>query len=222
VKDTGAGVDENDFEKIFSAFEQASLRKTNEVASGTGLGLNICLLLIELMQGAISVRSNGANQGSKFTFWIPCGNPHEDHIMSNKEVTRTFLDSDSCAETSVLLVEDNAVNQIVIKGQLMKLGCQVDVASNGLIAAEMMKDKLQAKYDIILLDLEMPIKDGITTVTELREMGITTPIIALTAHAVEEKRTMALKAGMDDFLMKPCSIDTLKQCLDKYRHKFCK
>jgi DNA-binding response OmpR family regulator len=62
--------------------------------------------------------------------------------------------------------------------------------------------------------------DGITTVTELREMGVTTPIIALTAHAVEEKRTMALKAGMDDFLMKPCSIDTLKQCLDKFRHKF--
>jgi CheY-like chemotaxis protein len=62
----------------------------------------------------------------------------------------------------------------------------------------------------------MPVMDGITACTQLRSMGVTTPIIALTAHAVEEKRTMALKAGMDDFLMKPCSIDTLKQCLDKY------
>jgi CheY-like chemotaxis protein len=74
-------------------------------------------------------------------------------------------------------------------------------------------------YDIILLDLEMPVKDGIETSAELRSMGVKTPIIALTAHAVEEKRTMALKAGMDDFLMKPCSIDTLKQCLDKYAPK---
>ncbi len=63
------------------------------------------------------------------------------------------------------------------------------------------------------------VADGITACRELREMGVTIPIVALTAHAVEEKRTMALKAGMDDFLMKPCSMDTLKQCLEKYRQK---
>jgi hypothetical protein len=79
--------------------------------------------------------SNGANQGSKFTFWIPYENPHEDHIISNKEVTRTFLDSAACAETSVLLVEDNAVNQIVIKQVLIAslnsflMGCIIAEAS---------------------------------------------------------------------------------------------
>jgi signal transduction histidine kinase/CheY-like chemotaxis protein len=222
VKDTGIGVRKKDFDAIFSAFEQVASMTKDEVIGGTGLGLNICLLLVNLMDGAICIRSAGLDEGSKFTFWVPyvkaqAGAPLRDSneennvrvALANKNVTR------------VLLVEDNAVNQLVIKGQLTKLGCcSVDIAANGLIAVQKLKLIPPPHYDIILLDLEMPVKDGIETVTELRSMGVTTPIIALTAHAVEEKRTMALKAGMDDFLMKPCSIDTLKQCLDKYRHKF--
>ncbi len=110
----------------------------------------------------------------------------------------------------------------------------MDVAPNGQLALNMIKNS-KDRYDLVLLDLEMPIKgtkryfkslwelirwsDGITTVMEMRAIGIKTHIVALTAHAVEEKRTMALKAGMDDFLMKPCSIDTLKLCLDKYAPK---
>jgi signal transduction histidine kinase/CheY-like chemotaxis protein len=223
VKDTGIGVSQPDFKRLFSAFEQLANRKEDEVVGGTGLGLNICLLLVKLMQGAIRIKSKGVHKGSKFLFWIP----YEEELSPQAEESPRDNDDKLIEPLSktplhVYLVEDNAVNQVVIKGQLTRLGCEVDQASNGLIAVQRMKLTPPPHYDIILLDLEMPIKDGITTVTELRSMGVTTPIIALTAHAVEEKRTMALKAGMDDFLMKPCSIDTLKQCLDKYRHKFCK
>jgi CheY-like chemotaxis protein len=219
VKDTGVGVSSRDFEKIFSAFEQASTKKEGEIIGGTGLGLNICLLLVKLMQGAISIKSPGPSKGSTFTFWVP----YEEVAMDKKEEVEGDGLMPNGVQTrppAIFLIEDNTVNQTVIKGQLAKLGCTVEVASNGLIAVDKMSRVSKSKFDLILLDLEMPVKDGITTVTELREMGVTTPIIALTAHAVEEKRTMALKAGMDDFLMKPCSIDTLKQCLDKYRHKF--
>jgi hypothetical protein len=179
------------------------------------------------MEGGISIKSAGLDLGSKFTFWLPLKeNTSSNDITDLKDsfeeknaVESVFVSTESMR---VLLVEDNAVNQLVIKGQLGKLGCQIDVASDGQIAVQRMKLTPRPHYDIILLDLEMPVKDGIETSAELRSMGVKTPIIALTAHAVEEKRTMALKAGMDDFLMKPCSIDTLKQCLDKYRHKFCK
>eukprot|EP00029_Vermamoeba_vermiformis_P006978 TRINITY_DN2881_c0_g3_i7.p1 TRINITY_DN2881_c0_g3~~TRINITY_DN2881_c0_g3_i7.p1 ORF type:complete len:480 (+),score=107.56 TRINITY_DN2881_c0_g3_i7:369-1808(+) len=221
VTDTGIGIHPKDFESIFSAFEQASLKKNGQVVGGTGLGLNICLLLIELMQGAISVHSDGPEKGSQFTFWIP----YDEELTIPAALLSQGSDSDVLQVTGladkkiVLLVEDNPINQLVIKGQLVKLGCEVDIASNGQIAVQMMSLTPRPHYDLVLLDLEMPVKDGIQTAAELREMGVKTPIIALTAHAVEEKRTMALKAGMDDFLMKPCSIDTLKQCLDKYRKK---
>eukprot|EP00029_Vermamoeba_vermiformis_P006975 TRINITY_DN2881_c0_g3_i2.p1 TRINITY_DN2881_c0_g3~~TRINITY_DN2881_c0_g3_i2.p1 ORF type:complete len:608 (+),score=97.51 TRINITY_DN2881_c0_g3_i2:193-1824(+) len=221
VTDTGMGIDTQDFESIFSAFEQASLKKNGQVVGGTGLGLNICLLLVKLMQGVISVKSDGPDVGSQFTFWIPVDDNAAATIApAPKSETRQHIVSVRGNGTkSVLLVEDNPINQVVIKGQLQKIGCTVDVAANGKLAVEKLKLTPRPNYNWILLDLEMPVKDGITTVAELREMGIKTPIIALTAHAVEEKRTMALKAGMDDFLMKPCSIDTLKQCLDKHHYR---
>jgi signal transduction histidine kinase/ActR/RegA family two-component response regulator len=223
VEDTGTGVEPSDYPKIFSAFEQVSNRRNGQVVGGTGLGLNICLLLVKLMQGAVGVRSLGHNKGSAFFFWVPCEEQTDiDSEASEEEIVD--IDSLTASASSVLLVDDNAVNQLVIKAQLVKLGCTVDVASNGLMAVKKFKNKVSKSptshlYDIVLLDLEMPIMNGITACRELREMGVTIPIIALTAHAVEEKRTMALKAGMDDFLMKPCSIDTLKQCLDKYAPK---
>jgi signal transduction histidine kinase/CheY-like chemotaxis protein len=216
VTDTGIGINSKDFESVFSAFEQASLKQDGQVVGGTGLGLNICLLLVKLMQGAISVRSDGPETGSIFAFWIPVGDESTQsvlHTIGEAEFTSSpTLISEGAR--GILLVEDNPINQVVIKGQLQKLGCSVDIAGNGQIAVQKLKLTPRPHYDIILLDLEMPVKDGIETSAELRSMGVTTPIIALTAHAVEEKRTMALKAGMDDFLMKPCSIDTLKQCLD--------
>jgi CheY-like chemotaxis protein len=215
VKDTGVGVSFGDFERIFSAFEQATNKKKGEVVGGTGLGLNICFLLAKLMEGAISVKSLGVDKGSTFSFWFPYQDL-EDNDMLKEE--RAVLNWPTSNARNILLVEDNAVNQLVIKGQLTKLGCKVDVAMNGQLAVNKIQNN-EDKYDLVLLDLEMPVKDGITTVMEMRSMGVKTPVVALTAHAVEEKRTMALKAGMDDFLMKPCSIDTLKQCLDKYAPK---
>jgi signal transduction histidine kinase/ActR/RegA family two-component response regulator len=248
VKDTGIGVSGDDFGKIFSAFEQLSNKKGGEVVGGTGLGLNICMLLVKLMQGAISITSDGIDKGTKFTFWIPKKddaslveekvakransmlikvlNERQTPAPMLKDLKSSGSDEDLklkhqplVVKPSIFLVEDNPVNQMIIKGQLVKLGCYVNIASNGQLALEHFKTTPTPKYDIILLDLEMPVLDGIATAMELREKGVKTPIIALTAHAVEEKRTMALKAGMDDFLMKPCSIDTLKQCLDDYRKK---
>jgi signal transduction histidine kinase/CheY-like chemotaxis protein len=219
VKDSGLGVAKKDFATIFSAFEQASHRLEENVKSGTGLGLNICLLLVKLMQGAVGITSDGIGHGSAFTFWIPYDKSDEEVIALAGSTSTSSCRSTSIdfgKQVSILLTEDNAVNQVVIKGLLTRLGCTVDIASNGLLAIQKFKKHSTPSYDIILLDLEMPVKDGIETVTELRKMGIKTPIIALTAHAVEEKRTMALKAGMDDFLMKPCSIDTLKQCIERH------
>eukprot|EP00029_Vermamoeba_vermiformis_P012562 TRINITY_DN7412_c0_g1_i1.p1 TRINITY_DN7412_c0_g1~~TRINITY_DN7412_c0_g1_i1.p1 ORF type:complete len:343 (+),score=102.49 TRINITY_DN7412_c0_g1_i1:647-1675(+) len=170
VKDTGVGVSSRDFEKIFSAFEQASNKKEGEIIGGTGLGLNICLLLVKLMQGAISIKSPGMNKGSTFTFWVP----YEEVIMDDEEVETVVPNGVQTRPPAIFLIEDNTVNQTVIKGQLARLGCTVEVASNGLIAVDKMSRVSKSKFDLILLDLEMPVKDGITTVAELREMGVTT------------------------------------------------
>lgn len=133
VKDTGVGVSSRDFEKIFSAFEQASTKKEGEIIGGTGLGLNICLLLVKLMQGAISIKryveardthsnphpngivfSPGPNKGSTFTFWVP----YEEVAMDKKEEVEGDGLMPNGVQTrppAIFLIEDNTVNQTVIK-----------------------------------------------------------------------------------------------------------
>jgi signal transduction histidine kinase/ActR/RegA family two-component response regulator len=216
VSDTGVGLDKTEKDLIFSAFEQS--RKGNSVQQGTGLGLNICLLLVKLMNGAIDVTSPGEKQGSTFSFWLPFTNdctmdlPSENLTPRKQEMN--FSDQTPVVQQPhLLLVEDNKVNQVILRGLLSKINCTVDIANNGMEAIEQLKTK---NYPLILLDIEMPILGGIETAKRIRGDGNNVPIIALTAHAIEEQHQQALEAGMNDFLVKPCPMDKLSAVIKKH------
>lgn len=216
VSDTGIGLDKTENDLIFSAFEQS--RKCNSVQQGTGLGLNICLLLVKLMHGAIDVTSPGEKQGSTFSFWLPltseCAMELPAENMTPRKQELNFADLTQVVQhPHLLLVEDNKVNQVIIKGLLAKINCTVDIANNGLEAIERLKTN---DYPLILLDIEMPVLGGIETAKRIREDGNKVPIIALTAHAIEEQHQQALEAGMNDFLVKPCPMDKLSAVIKKH------
>jgi two-component system, sensor histidine kinase and response regulator len=117
---------------------------------------------------------------------------------------------------TILLAEDNYVNQQVASGILKTYGHQVDVAGNGDEAVDLVK---KSSYDIIFMDIQMPYKDGIAATEEIRSLGILVPIIAITAHNQEEERQRCLDAGMNDYVTKPFFPDDLIQMIERYAHK---
>jgi CheY-like chemotaxis protein len=158
------------------------------------------------MGGVISVESK-RHQGSIFTFRIPCSaaEPTLDRRLTADVALKTP------AGLRVLLVEDNAVTQMLALGMLEKLGCQADLAENGQEAL----DKIVAGYDLVLMDMQMPRMDGVTATRVIREMQLAPQpyIVALTANAMESDRQLCLAAGMNDFLAKPFKAAELQEKL---------
>lgn len=211
ISDTGIGIAPENIDRIFDSFSQAS-EEIGRKFGGTGLGLTISKKLIELLEGRLSVSSIPGN-GSTFRFEIPfassSGDP-ENNQENPLEVEPDFSD------LSVLLVEDNKINQMLARQVLMKWKVTPDLAENGLIAIERMRDK---HYDIMLLDLHMPVMGGFETASALRERGIEVKnpdvyIIALTADAFNETRVRVFEKGMNDYISKPF---TQLELLDKMK-----
>ncbi len=211
VEDTGIGIPDEKQSLIFDAFTQAD-GSTTRRHGGTGLGLSICRQLVQLMQGDLRVKS-APGVGSVFTVQLslPC------RLRGAKTEAPLEQPSPLHLQGHALLVEDNIVNQTVTKGMLHLLGIAVDTASDGEQALQLIKEK---RYDIVLMDCQMPTLDGFETTRQLRlrEAGTLSrvPVIALTANAMEGDRERCLAAGMDDYLAKPISRDTLSQCLQRW------
>jgi CheY-like chemotaxis protein len=210
VIDTGIGIPEDYQAKIFGKFSQADTSMTRKFG-GTGLGLSISKSLVELMGGQMSLHSK-PDAGSTFSFVIPFPLARPAHRVEVIEV-------DELAErivpriNSVLLVEDSPVNQTLMKKILEIEQIRVDVAENGAEAVEAVG---RHKYDIIIMDIQMPVMDGFEATRTIRQIEVAeskmrTPIIALTAHAIQGYREECLKNGMDDYLTKPVRKKRLMQ-----------
>ena len=211
VKDTGIGIRKEKLDMIFERFTQAE-SYTTRVYGGTGLGLNIVQSLVDLHHGILDVKSEWG-VGSAFTFTL-------DYPIATAEDLKRLEDGQRVLETArlegmnILLVEDNEHNQILAETYLTKHHATVDMAANGNIALAMLKSKT---YDAILMDIQMPIMDGLATTVLLRqEMGITTPVIACSAHAMASERKKCKDAGMNDYISKPYTEEILVNTLAKH------
>lgn len=211
ISDTGIGIEESKIEKIFQPFAQADLSTTRKFG-GTGLGLAISRQLVNLMDGEIGVESE-ISKGSKFWFTAKLA------IGKNpiaKETEKKLNSSVKIEEINVLIVEDNPVNQAVAMGKLRQFGISADVAEDGLQAIEAVKNK---DYNLILMDCRMPKMDGYEATQKIRRLKKETgkiKIIAMTASVTAEERQNCLAAGMDDYLAKPVSLESLTEIFDKY------
>jgi len=210
ISDSGIGISEEAIGQLFKPFTQVNntaLRKYG----GTGLGLSICKKLVEMMGGRLWVESKEA-EGSIFSFSLPLT------IVSNvkKDAPVADIQVDFAKKPlSILLVEDNKMNQLVADRIFAKIGYKIDFADNGQIALDKVDDK---NYDLIFMDIQMPVMDGLqATKLIIEKFGNNAPpIIAMTANVLSENETECREAGMKDFLSKPFTIDRLQSIIHRW------
>lgn len=209
VLDTGIGIPEEYIDKIFEKFVQVDVN-LQEQYKGTGLGLSIVKRLVELFKGKITVESE-INNGSKFTVYFP-------HIPADEIVAPDQLKSHAHTKLqglNILVVEDNKINQMVTKKLLEKNGHSFVMAENGLEALLLVEEN---NFDVILMDINMPVMNGIEASIKIRNLGIKTPIIALTASDKENilKEILEKKNGLTDVLVKPFEYSDLENVISRY------
>ena len=212
VADTGIGIDPKLHEKIFDRFTQAN-SATNRRFGGTGLGLTITRQLVSRMGGRIQLDS-APGEGATFSFDLNFPRiftPEHSHQPAAQPET---ADAEALSGLRVLVVEDNAINRKIMSKFLTKWQVtQIDLAEDGQRGYEA---ACQGTYDVILMDLQMPVMTGLEATQAIRAQGITTPIIALTADAMPDVRERILQAGMDDLATKPFHPQHLFEKLARY------
>jgi signal transduction histidine kinase/CheY-like chemotaxis protein len=211
IADTGIGIEEEQQPKIFDRFQQADNTVTRHYG-GTGLGLSIVKELVQLQNGTIAVESQ-TGLGTRFTLMIPYKLSVTTPVPP---VTgeATLNNSHYFAGLPILVVEDNEINQSLVRHLFKNWGLPYDLAQNGREAIEQLREK---KYSLILMDIQMPVMDGYTATRFIREtLGLSTPIIAMTAHALSGEKEKCLSYGMDDYISKPIREDKLYQLITQY------
>ena len=222
VSDTGIGISEKDIGKLFGKFERVDLEK-NSTKEGTGLGLAITKMLLEMMDGNITVESE-YGKGSTFTISLPqvilSDEPVGDFketFEKNLEGKKSYHKSFRAPSARVLAVDDTKMNLIVVTEFLKETGIILDTAGSG---KEAVKLALAGKYDVILMDQRMPEMDGVQTLQEIKKHkdgpNIDTPVICLTADAVVGARNRYISKGFNDYLTKPIDSVYLETMLRKY------
>ncbi len=205
VHDTGIGIDPSRMPLIFRPFEQGDSSMTRRFG-GTGLGLAISHRLATLMGGRLTCES-AVGRGTTFSLEVPLVLATE---VRSALPTTTLATPDTRA-LDVLLAEDNVVNQRVATTMLRRLGHRVEVAANG---AEALDALARRAFDVVLMDVQMPVLDGLEATRRLRERGDPSPwVIALTAHALDDHRQQCAAAGMNDFVSKPVQLEDLRAAL---------
>ncbi|MBY7942620.1 response regulator [Vibrio fluvialis] len=216
VRDSGIGIDNERIEHLFSPFIQADTSITRHYG-GTGLGLAITKHLVELMGGTIKVNSK-LGEGSLFTISIPLESRSTAAANENAgqlSDTKTYDAIDNSKH--ILVVEDTKTNQMVIQLLLNRMGYNVTIANNGQHAIELIERN--RSFDLIFMDISMPIMDGIQATRILRSQRLTTPIIALTAHSMNSDHQNCLAAGMNDIVLKPIRSKELQRISDRYLNR---
>ncbi len=213
VHDTGCGIAKEDQAQLFSAFSQVdnSISRRHE---GTGLGLAICRRLVDAMQGEIGVISQ---QGKGSLFWFTVRMPQTEPLAIYQ---RGDLQQAVAPCHHILVVEDNPLNQTVVRVMLERLGQQVTVAENGQEALDCLK-AAQGRFDLVLMDMQMPKLDGTETTQQWRAYEAACqlpklPIVAMTANVMPEHRDCCIQSGMDDMIHKPFTRDELYQAIYRY------
>jgi len=216
VVDTGIGILEKEKQHLFKTFSQLE-ESTSRKYGGTGLGLAISKKLSHLMGGEIGVESE-IGVGSTFWFTVVLEKPTLREIKTDVKISQTI--EPQSRPLSVLLVEDNLLNQKFASATLRKQGHKIDIAENGKTAIEKFEKN---EYDLILMDIQMPIMDGITASKKIREIEDErnsknkVKILAVTAYAMENDRQKCLTAGMDEYLTKPFKPDELCDMINKLK-----
>lgn len=217
VIDTGIGIPKDKIDSIFDSFTQGEINISRKFG-GTGLGLTITKKILSLMESKIQVESE-INKGSKFSFSLFLKVPMVQ--IPQPKPKEQSQEKQSLKGLQLLLVEDNISNQKVASRYLQKWDIDVDIAENGVICLEKIKQK---EYDIILMDLQMPEMDGYTASSEIRKLEDTKlkqiPIIALTASALLDTSAKVEQAGMNEYLTKPFVPNDLYKTIAKYYKKF--
>ncbi|WP_350290064.1 ATP-binding protein [uncultured Croceitalea sp.] len=214
VSDTGIGIAKENQGKIFEPFAQAN-SNTTRLFGGTGLGLAICKNLVEIMGSELKCRS-GKNVGTSFSFVVPFGKGNSlESVNLSQQMNAEYENS---LDGTILVVEDNKINVIIIKKFLDKWGINYEIAENGLIGFEM---SVKKQYDLIFMDIEMPVMNGFQATLAIRESSTNpnyeTPIIALTASTGDKTNGELSRAGMDGLVVKPFDpkelYTVIKNCL---------
>ena len=214
VEDTGIGISEAALDYLFQPFTQADTSTTRQYG-GTGLGLTICKKLTDLMNGTISVESE-EGRGSRFVVELPMEIPEtipEPPVETIKQSKVTFS-----KETSVLVVEDNIVNQRLFQIVLKNMGIKVKVTNHGLEALEALEKE---KFDLVLMDCHMPVMDGMEAVkiyrkSEEKNKLSRTPFVAVTANVMQGEEEICLQAGFDKFVTKPVDKQKLQSVIQQF------
>ena len=208
ISDTGIGMESSFIENVFNKFSQEDRAITRKYG-GTGLGLSITSELVKLMNGHIEITSK-KNIGTTVSIYLDYTKGSKKFI-EDQETDKPSIKLDNI---SILLVEDNYMNRMVAQNSLQYFNCEVTEAENGVEAIAILKDR---KFDIILMDIQMPEMGGIEATEIIRkELNLTTPIIALTANAFKTEIDKCKKAGMDDYVTKPFDEDILIETIAKH------
>ena len=212
IEDTGIGMMQEQKERLFKPFSQGD-REISRKYGGTGLGLSLSKRLANLLGGELTLTRSAPGEGSLFTLIIPCGFSIEpargiDHESLDRPPSKEIL-----AGIRVLVVEDCEDNQYLYREFLESQGAKTTIAEDGYIAQILAQNQ---SFDLILMDIQLPNLDGYATTKELRAMGVDSPIIALTAHAMLGEKKRCLDAGCNDYLTKPIDCDYLIHTVASY------
>lgn len=205
IKDSGIGISKNDIDKLFQNFSQIDSSRSKNFA-GTGLGLAISKELVKSMGGDIKVAST---PGFGSTFWFTfCAESIDASEVVEQKDDGAFIKEFKDSSPHILLVDDNHINRHVACTILTKSGCEVQEATSGYEAIELVKSK---KFDLILMDIQMPEMDGVEATQKIKALNIKNqaPIVAMTAYSMEEDRAKFLNKGLDDYIAKPIKAVTL-------------
>jgi signal transduction histidine kinase/ActR/RegA family two-component response regulator len=212
VKDTGIGIPKNKQAEIFQGFAQVHVEEIGRRYGGTGLGLTISERLVSKFGGRLEVESD-LGEGSRFYFSIVFENAPPEEIKATNE---NIIGIENIADTNglrVLVVEDNEINASILISFLHKWGVQIKEAGNGIHALELLK---YHKFDLILMDLEMPEMDGYAAIKKIRETDKETPVLAFTATLLEDMSSLIFDKGFNDYVLKPYRPAELKKKILQY------